>query len=172
MGIGNGILLPSINYGIQVMVNPEDSGLAIRQSEDAKSDASLSATTYTSIRSLGMSVGLALGGALFENFMARSLRENGITLQVARNAEGYISILKNMDPTDQNTVNIVDGFMSGFKAVFVMNTVISGIGLMVFLLFLRNERHEGSNGQNQCRQQALSTLLVEGPRVPLKVHTT
>src|SRR4051812_32463292 len=54
-GIGQGMLLTSINVGIQAISRVEDAGRA--------------AAMYAFMRTLGMSIGVAIGGTAFQNVM-------------------------------------------------------------------------------------------------------
>ena len=58
-GVGIGMTLCSINFAIQAMVEQHNAGKA--------------ASIYTFIRSVRMSVGVAVGGNVFQNVLASSL---------------------------------------------------------------------------------------------------
>jgi predicted MFS family arabinose efflux permease len=60
-GVGNDMLLSAINFGIQTLVRTEDAGRAV--------------SMYTFMRSLGMAIGVAVGGTVFQNVMTYKIRE-------------------------------------------------------------------------------------------------
>lgn len=114
-GIGNGMLLSAINFGIQTIVRPEDAGRA--------------ASMYAFMRSLGMAVGVAIGGTVFQNVMAYKIRELGLSEDIARQAEGFVAVLKTLADSDPVRIKATQAYVYGFKGVFVVLTGISSIGL-------------------------------------------
>jgi predicted MFS family arabinose efflux permease len=85
-GIGHGMLLTSLNIGIQAVSNVEDAGSA--------------AAMYAFMRALGMSIGVAVGGSVFQNVMIDKLAELGLPEAIAHNSEVYVEIMAHMDPQD------------------------------------------------------------------------
>ncbi|KAK3312811.1 major facilitator superfamily domain-containing protein [Apodospora peruviana] len=85
-GIGHGMLLTSINVGIQAISNVEDAGRA--------------AAMYAFMRTLGMSIGVAIGGTVFQNLMSKKLEELGLPDEISHNSEGFVPKMRAMDPTD------------------------------------------------------------------------
>ena len=85
-GIGHGMLLTSLNIAIQAVSNDEDAGRA--------------AAMYAFMRSLGMSIGVAVGGSVFQNVMINKLAELGLPEAIAHNSEAYVEMMSHMDPQD------------------------------------------------------------------------
>ncbi len=85
-GIGNGMLLTGVNVGIQAASRFEDAGRA--------------AAMYAFMRSLGMSLGVAIGGSVFQNVMSSKLDELGQPRSMAYNAEAFVKTISSIDPTD------------------------------------------------------------------------
>jgi MFS family permease len=127
-GLGSGMILSSVNFGIQAIVRTEDCGRA--------------ACMYAFMRTLGMTIGVAIGGTVFQNVMAQKLQELSLPIEIEKNAEAYIAILKTMAPTDPARIAILEAYVHGFKAVFQVMTGISGIGLLASLLIKHHDMNK------------------------------
>lgn len=92
-GTGNGMLLTSVNVGVQAVSRVEDAARA--------------AAMYAFMRTLGQSIGVALGGTVFQNFMIRELDELGLPRDIAHNSEAFVGMMVRMDPKDPVRVDAV-----------------------------------------------------------------
>lgn len=92
-GVGNGMLLTGVNVGVQAVSRVEDAGRA--------------AAMYAFTRTLGMSIGVAVGGTVFQNAMARRLAELGLAEGMAHDAEAFVGTVARMDPADPTRVGAV-----------------------------------------------------------------
>ncbi len=92
-GIGHGMLLTSVNIGIQAVSRVEDAGRA--------------AAMYAFMRTLGMSIGVAVGGTVFQNVMINKLDTLGMPHSIAHNSEAYVRTLAAMDPKNPERVAAV-----------------------------------------------------------------
>lgn len=115
-GMGIGMTLCSMNFVIQEMVNQEDAGKA--------------ASMYTFIRSVGMSVGVAFGGTVFQNVLVSNLRSGGFEARIAWDAERFIHNLQTMDDGNPNRAGIINAYVAGFYAVFVFIAATSAAGFL------------------------------------------
>ena len=127
-GLGSGMVLSSVNFGIQAIVRTEDCGRA--------------ASMYAFMRTLGMTIGVAVGGTVFQNLMAHKLGELSLPVEVAKNAEAYIAILKTLAVTDPIRNGILQAYVQGFKGVFEVLTGISGVGLLASLLIKHHDMNK------------------------------
>ena len=125
-GVGVGMTLCSINFAIQAMVEQHDAGKA--------------ASMYTFIRSVGMSVGVAVGGNVFQNVLASSLQHIGFLAGIARDAERFIFKLRAMDENSLGHAEITHAYIEGFNAVFLVVAAVSGAGLLTSIIFKTCER--------------------------------
>ena len=119
-GLGTGVTLCAINFGIQTLAYQQDAGKA--------------ASMYTCVRSIGMSIGVAVGGNVFQNVMASSLRRGGSLATVAWNAESFVFKLKEMDENGSDRIKITHAYVQAFCAVFWVVAAISGIGFVTSLV--------------------------------------
>jgi len=85
-GIGQGILLTSVSVGIQAISRIEDAGRA--------------AAMYAFMRTLGMSIGVAVGGTAFQNVMSGKLRELGLPESIAKDSEAFVKAMETMELDD------------------------------------------------------------------------
>jgi hypothetical protein len=115
-GIGNGMTLTSINTAIQAISRSQDCGRA--------------AAMYAFVRSLGMNVGVAVTGTVFQNAMSGRLEAVGLPGQIARNAAVIVHELAKMDKDDPLRVGVVDGYVGGFHGVFWVMTGAAAVGLL------------------------------------------
>ncbi|KAI4959464.1 hypothetical protein J4E86_003186 [Alternaria arbusti] len=116
LGIGMGMVLTSLNVGIQAISKPEDAAMA--------------ASMYGFLRSLGMPIGVALAGSVFSNSMSDKLSELGLPTSIAHDSEQYIFVLRKMADSPQKSA-ILSSYMRGFDSVFVMVTGLSATALIV-----------------------------------------
>ncbi|OWY57806.1 hypothetical protein AA0120_g1128 [Alternaria tenuissima] len=119
LGIGMGMVLTSLNVGIQAISKPEDAAMA--------------ASMYGFLRSLGMPLGVALAGTIFSNSMSDKLSELGLPTSIAHDSEQYIFVLRTMADSPQKSA-ILSSYMKGFDSVFIMTTAVSASALVVSLI--------------------------------------
>ena len=113
-GIGSGMVLTSLNVGIQAISPAEDCGRA--------------AAMYSFMRSLGMTIGVAVGGTTFQNVMVLKLNELSLPSTIAKNAEMFIEQLKSMEPTDPTRIGALEAYIYGLRGVFWLITSIALVG--------------------------------------------
>lgn len=127
-GLGMGMVLSSVNVSIQAAVEPEDAGQA--------------AAMYAFFRSIGMTLGVAIGGTVFQNMMKRELVRLGVdkAAEIAKNAEGFIEQLRQLSQVGSEAVvrqNILDGYTHGFRGVWFVVMGSCALGLVVSLFIKR-----------------------------------
>ena len=122
------MVLSSVNFGIQAIVKTEDCGRA--------------ASMYAFMRTLGMTIGVAVGGTVFENFMAQKLAELLLPVEISRNAEAYVAMLEAMAATDPTRIGILQAYVHGFKGVFAVLAGVSGVGLLASLLIKHHDMNK------------------------------
>lgn len=118
VGLAQGIVLNGLNFSTQATA--------------ATVDVAYSAAMYTFMRSLGMTIGVAVGGSVYQNLMKHKLRIHNLPLDIATNAEGFIHQLRDM-PNNQMKADIVDAYVYGFKGVFIVLTAVIGAAFIANL---------------------------------------
>jgi EmrB/QacA subfamily drug resistance transporter len=123
-GLGNGIVLSSVNFGIQAIANASDHARA--------------ASMYAFCRTLGMTVGVAIGGTVFQNIMSTKLSSLHLSTKIAHNAEGFITVLKKLREDDPVREWALEAYVAGFRGVFGVIAGVSGMGLLVSFVIRRH----------------------------------
>lgn len=120
-GIGLGMLYNSLAFGTQVAVSPKNVGLA--------------AAMYTFLRSFGQAIGVAIGGAIFQNQFRIKLAEipsfASNATQLARDASSLVQIIKTIpeDSTERN--QIVKAYADSLKVLWA---VMAGLAFAALVL--------------------------------------
>lgn len=121
VGIGHGLILMSLNFAIQAMAETRNVAYA--------------AAMYTFFRTFGMSIGVAIGGAVFQNMLQVHLADCGLPEAVAHDAEGFVTVLNTMPESSSEYQRYVESYSEGFKNVFELLTAVAGVaGLMSLLI--------------------------------------
>jgi MFS family permease len=137
-GVGNGMLL-SINIAIQAASHFKDRTMA--------------ACMYGFMRSLGMSVGVAVShspctvyllfslltskkvsGSIFQNTMSRTLSRFDLPIRIAQESESFVYVLHAMSETDPRKSAIRESYTKGFQGVFIATTALSFSSLALSFL--------------------------------------
>jgi MFS family permease len=118
-GIGSGMIVTSVNVAVQAISKPEDSAM--------------SASMYGFMRSLGMPLGVAISGTVFQNAMSGKLAEYGLPGAIAHDSERYIYILRAMSLDDPQRTLVLESYMQGFRAVFYL---MMGVAASAFVASL------------------------------------
>jgi MFS family permease len=123
-GLGNGIVLTSVNFAIQSIARTEDCARA--------------AGMYAFFRTLGMTIGVAVGGTVFQNMMSKKLVQVSQPTSIAHHAEGFIPKLKMLRRDDPSRDAILQAYNHGFLGVYVVMTAISALGLLSSLVIRKH----------------------------------
>ncbi|KAJ4291826.1 hypothetical protein N0V90_009722 [Kalmusia sp. IMI 367209] len=119
-GVGCGMVLTSVNVGIQAIAKVNDAAMA--------------ASMYGFMRSLGMPLGVAISGTIFQNAMSSKLSVYGLPQDIAHDSERYIYVLRSMAHDDPKRTAILESYLHGFRAVFILMTCMSASALAISLL--------------------------------------
>lgn len=122
-GIGSGMVLTSVNVGTQAISKVEDCAMA--------------ASMYGFFRSLGMPLGVSVGGTVFQNAMQSKLASHGLPGAIAHDSERYIYVLRSMAADDPRRMLVLDAYMHGFRGVFILMTCVAASALAVSLFIRR-----------------------------------
>jgi hypothetical protein len=128
MGVGTGILFPSLQFASQAGQPDEDVAIAT--------------STFVFLRSLGQTFGVAIGGVIFQNQwdknMAKLIATNSVPISFQINghqAEGAVSFLKNLPP--DILVVARNLYSDSLWAVWIFFIPLAAISLIASL-FMRN----------------------------------
>lgn len=140
-GIGQGLLLIALSVSVQAIA--------------ATKDVAYASGMYTFMRSLGLCLGVSLGGTIFQNMLSHRLHHLGLPLSIALNAEGYEQVLKAMAPSPEKT-QILQAYAWAFKMLFATMTGISGLGLVLGFLIGRKTLDRALESEHRLRDRQVS----------------
>jgi hypothetical protein len=128
MGVGTGILFPSLQFAAQAGQPDEDVGFAT--------------STFVFIRSLGQTFGVALGGVIFQNQWNKNLATDianksiPVAFEIPGNeAEGAVLYLKQLSPEVLETVKWL--YSDSLRAIWIFFIPLAGIAFLASLV-MRN----------------------------------
>ena len=118
IGFGHGFLFSSMNIAAQAAAGPRDAAYATAM--------------YAFVRTLGMVIGVAIGGSIFQNRLPHYLENAGIPIasavNIVQNADGYVTILQQMPKASSSRQAIVGAYDQALRVVFGVLTGISVLG--------------------------------------------
>jgi predicted MFS family arabinose efflux permease len=117
LGLGQGALLVGHNFAVQSLATVEDVASAT--------------ALFTFMRGLGLCLGVAIGGAVFQNRLAVYLSDAGLPKVIATIAESYITELVSMPTTSNQRIAVTQAYTEAFHSLFEVMTGISGFGFIL-----------------------------------------
>jgi len=134
-GAGQGLLLIGQPAAIQASCRREDAAHAI--------------SMYSFLRSLGLCMGVIIGGTIFQNFLRLRLQRDGLPLGVAADFEGFLPTLQNLSEEVPMQLEIQQAYAWALKLLFGTST---GIGFVGFLLSWKIDDYTLANGSQPLRR--------------------
>ncbi len=123
IGTGQGAILNAQNFASQAMCKEGDEAAA--------------ASMYAFVRQFGMALGVGIGGTTFQNIMAIKLRWLGLPVEIAKQAESYISVLHQLPAGDYKD-KVMEAYKFGFTGLYAFYLGVSVVALVMSLLFIKN----------------------------------
>lgn len=117
-GVGLGLLFNSLSAATQAISPTKDVAYA--------------ASMFAFMRSLGLCLGVSIGGTIFQNFLSHRLEHYGLSTDLARNAERYVATLRTDHPSEKELKQDIINW--AFRKLFATLCGISGLGLGISLL--------------------------------------
>lgn len=152
-GVGQGLALNALNFATQAI--------------SRASDAAAAAALYAFSRQFGMALGVATGGAVFQNVMRHSLVGKGLPAGIAKDAEGYISVLKALPVDSELRLDVLKSYAQGLKGVWIFMTAICVLGFVLSLCigrFSLDKELETEHVLDSNRSSWRSSWLTGGNR--------
>ncbi|PSN58839.1 MFS general substrate transporter [Corynespora cassiicola Philippines] len=123
-GVGNGMVLTGVNVATQAISRVEDRAMA--------------ACMYGFMRSLGMPIGVAVSGAIFQTAMSHALSESSLPTGIAHDSERYVSVLWAMAESDPTKAAVLQSYAAAFHAVFTALTAMSASAWLASFLIKKS----------------------------------
>ena len=117
---------------------------------------------YTFLRSLGMAIGVAVGGSIFQNIMKIKLLQLGLPVDIAVNAEEYALLIKEVLLSGTagakftaaqiaEATAVREAFVFGFQGTFGFLTALAGLAGLASLCIrhwdLDLQSHDSQEGE-------------------------
>lgn len=122
-GLGLGILFPSLGYAVQASSTPENLAIAVAM--------------FRFFRALGQTIGVAVGGVVFQNRMYHNLLKYPTLAPMAEsysyNAAGLVQVIKGMADGAIKS-DLKEAYTDSLRIVWVVCCGVSGVALLVSLL--------------------------------------
>lgn len=114
-GIGLGVLFPSLLYQIQAAAKPKDVGFA--------------AALFSFFRAFGQAVGVAIGGAIFQNEMRRNLQQTARFADqasaLAKDAAALVQIIHDANTDDQAVLK--KAYADSLRTIYIVMCAFAGV---------------------------------------------
>lgn len=117
VGLGQGALLIGHNFAVQALATVEDIASAT--------------ALFAFVRGLGLCLGVAIGGTVFQNQLSSYLSDSGLPTVIATNAESFITELVSLPATSVERIAVTQAYQKAFHSLFEVMTGISGLGLIL-----------------------------------------
>lgn len=124
-GIGFGVLFPSLQFQVQAASTNADMGFAVG--------------LFTFFRTFGQAVGVAIGGAIFQNSMVSKLKAYpqyaGQASELAKDAAALVEIIR-AQPPGADKLDLQTAYTDSIRVVYIVLTAFCAVGL-VSSLFIK-----------------------------------
>ncbi|OJJ46149.1 hypothetical protein ASPZODRAFT_66930 [Penicilliopsis zonata CBS 506.65] len=122
-GVGLGLLFPSLAFAVQASAEPAMLAIAVAM--------------FSFFRALGQTIGVAIGGVVFQNRMRSNLLGYPSLAPMAdaysQDASGLVEIIQAM-PAGQEKADLKEAYTASLRIVWAVCCAMSGLGLLLSLL--------------------------------------
>jgi hypothetical protein len=122
VSIGTGMLFPAMGIAIQASGRPQDAGHM--------------AAFYSFIRTFGQSLGVAIGGVIFQNQIKQKMLSYPLLAPMAdvysKDATSLVGIIKAMEAGAEKT-QIIQVYADSLKTIWIVMCALSGVALVASL---------------------------------------
>lgn len=139
VGVGHGLILTSLNFSIQAMADVRDVAYATAM--------------YAFQRTFGMCIGVAVGGAVFQNQLRAHLAKLQLPTEVANNAEDFVQVLKTLPRDGSERGAFTLAYAQAFENVFEVLTGIAGLAGLLSLFIREFTMDKGLGSDHVLRNR-------------------
>ncbi|KAJ5834969.1 major facilitator superfamily domain-containing protein [Penicillium robsamsonii] len=119
-GLGLGFLFPSLGFAIQASSTNENLATAVAM--------------FSFFRALGQALGVAIGGAIFQNRMYENLLKypefTSLASEYSSDSAGLVQIIKGM-PNDVHKLHLQEAYTDSLRIVWAVCCGVSAVGLLL-----------------------------------------
>jgi len=141
-GVGTGILFSSMAIAVQASASNEDQAFAV--------------TMFAFFRAFGQTVGVAIGGVIFQNEMLKKLKTYPLlaarAVEYSADSSGLVQIIKTM-PEGPEKTQLKQAYTDSIRMIFIVICALAGVALVAgaftekFSLDRQLETEQGYNGK-------------------------
>jgi hypothetical protein len=139
VAIGTGMAFTSMSLAVQAAGRPQDAGHTI--------------TFYAFIRVFGQSLGVAVGGVVFQNQIQKELskypRLASLAREYSRDATAVVGLIGGMEAGRPEKTQLVQAYADSIKMIWVVMAALSGAGFISSLFvkgYSLDQKHETLQG--------------------------
>jgi hypothetical protein len=122
-GLGTGVLFSAMALAVQAASSNENMDYAV--------------TLFSFFRGFGQTVGVAVGGTIFQNQMKKEILKRAViaanATEWARDASALVPLLKSM-PDGPVKVALKEAFVDANRMIWIVMTALAGVAFLVSLL--------------------------------------
>jgi len=155
LGIGHGLVLNAQNFATQAIALPRDEAAA--------------AAMYAFLRSFGMALGVGICGSVFQNVMKLKLEQLGLPVEIARNAEAYISVLHTLPDDSAFKGKILESYVYGLRGVFGLLCGLAGVAGLTSLIIRHFDLNKELETEHMLHENKLSRFINQGDKLAFDV---
>ncbi|KAI1848571.1 hypothetical protein JX265_011575 [Neoarthrinium moseri] len=153
LGVGTGAVLNAQNFACQAMCKPAD---GTRTGEEG-----VAAAMYLFSRQFGFALGVGIGGTAFQNVMALKLEWEGLPVDPARHAEGYVAVLSSMQDGHEKA-SIREAYEFGFMGCFSVFLGVSVVALILSLIFVEQfDMNRAQDSEHKLQPRRAITKAID-----------
>lgn len=143
VSIGTGMLFPAMALAIQASARPQDAGHSV--------------AFYSFIRVFGQSLGVAVGGVVFQNQIKQKLLSYPLLAPMAgvysQDATALVSIIKGMEAGIEKT-QLIQAYADSLKTIWIVMCALSAAGLLASVFtkgYSLDQEHKTLQGFHENR---------------------
>ncbi|KAI5270348.1 putative efflux pump antibiotic resistance protein [Aureobasidium subglaciale] len=141
-GIGLGLLMNSLSAAVQAISLTKDIAYA--------------SSMFAFMRSLGLCLGVSIGGTIFQNLLSRRLSHFGLSTELAENAEVYVALLRST-PASAEKILMIEMINWAFQRLFAIICGTSALGMAISVLIGRYSLDKELDSQHVIAQVETET---------------
>lgn len=154
VGLGTGVLFPAMAFSIQAAVDPGDVAFGV--------------AFYSFFRAFGQSLGVAVGGVIFQNEIRRQILHRPLLSPFAESygtdATGLVFIIRSMEPSETRD-QLIMSYADALKILWVVmcaTAVLAGITSIFTKGYSLDQTLETNQGYDQKKKRDAAKVYPEG----------
>ncbi|KAJ5714429.1 uncharacterized protein N7483_011610 [Penicillium malachiteum] len=156
IGIACGVLFPSVQLPVQAAVNPEYITIAV--------------TMTPFFRTLGQSVGVAIGGVVFQNRIRKQLSNDpslgAVADKYASDASSLVEFIKTLPAGSSERTTLIAMYAKSLGVVWAVMCGIAAVGLLTSIFIKKYSLNQELTSKQRVRRSKADLESVQVPVEP------